>query len=350
MIIKPAKNFERGAQYHLNLDVELIEGCSFAPAGHVMATEQFVLANNQSLTSNSFASQSASTKLNLFEDDGVISIVGTNFKLTFARETGLLVNWLQDNNQLIVSPLVDNFYRAPLDNDIGVSEVDNLDPNAWEARWVDAGIGNWQRKCRRINAIYSPVDVRITCVFDYEYNGEICSQTQWIYTISNNGEVKVDIDLLLSEKLPALPRIGVSLAIAKQQNMPVKWLGLGPFENYPDRKSAARFGCYNLPLDDLHTAYIFPTDNGLRSDCTLLEIGDLRVTGEFLFAASKYSQNQLAIAKHTNELAAKDVVHVFIDHLHMGVGGDDSWSPSTHKEYLLENKQYSYSFVFKRLV
>jgi len=27
-------------------------------------------------------------------------------------------------------------------------------------------------------------------------------------------------------------------------------------------------------------------------------------------------------------------------------GGDDSWSPSTHKEYLLEQTQYNYSLTF----
>jgi len=42
-------------------------------------------------------------------------------------------------------------------------------------------------------------------------------------------------------------------------------------------------------------------------------------------------------------LLKDDYVHVHIDHKHMGVGGDDSWSPSTHKAYLLEDKCYKYS-------
>jgi len=28
----------------------------------------------------------------------------------------------------------------------------------------------------------------------------------------------------------------------------------------------------------------------------------------------------------------------------MGLGGDDSWSPKVHKEFLLKNKVYQYSF------
>jgi beta-galactosidase len=361
--IKLTTQFENGAQYHLNLDVELAHSCSFAAAGHVMATEQFVLANSQSLINTNLARPSAQlnahinnifsaksskqpiTQVNVTQNNEIISIQGLGLQLIFDRHTGLIKTWQQDNKAVIVSPLIDNFYRAPLDNDIGVSEVDNLDPHAWEARWLDAGIGKWQRICRQINANPSNEDVRITCVFDYEYEGELCAQTQWTYTVNNSGTVKIDIDVLLNEKLPPLPRVGVSLAIAKQHKLQVKWLGLGPFENYPDRKSAARFGEYNVSLDTLHTPYIFPTDNGLRSDCQLLEIGELQVHGRFLFAASVYSQNQLGAAKHTNELVADDVVHVHVDHQHMGVGGDDSWSPSTHKEYLLEQKRYSYSLT-----
>jgi beta-galactosidase len=350
-IIKPITPFEKGAQYHLNLDVELANDCSFAEAGHIMATEQFVLANRQSLISTHFAKQGAQSNtqknVSLNENNETIVIQGTGLNLIFDRQTGLIRSWQQDNKAVIASPLVDNFYRAPLDNDIGVSEVDNLDPNAWEARWLDAGIGKWQRTCQKINGISSSEDIRITCVFDYEYEDELCAQTQWTYTINESGAVKIDIDVLLNEVLPPLPRVGVSLAIAKQDNIQVKWLGLGPFENYPDRQSAARFGEYNLSLDELHTPYIFPTDNGLRSDCRLLEIAGLQVRGEFLFAVSFYSQNQLAAAKHTHELVTDDIIHVHIDHQHMGVGGDDSWSPSTHKKYLLERNQYSYSLIFQ---
>ena len=33
----------------------------------------------------------------------------------------------------------DRFTRAPLDNDIGVSEATRIDPNAWVERWKAAG-------------------------------------------------------------------------------------------------------------------------------------------------------------------------------------------------------------------
>ena len=342
--------FKAGAQYHLNLDVALINNSSFACAEHVLNTEQFKLINCQSLSADAFspalANASAHGTVNISETDTQLSIEGGTFKLVFNSQSGLIEQWLHNQTQVIKSPLVDNFYRAPLDNDIGVSEVDNLDPNAWEARWLRAGIGQWQRTCRSFEVVQSKVDIRIKCVFSYEFNGAVQAKTTWLYTLNNTGEISLNVDVQLNDTLPPMPRIGLSTTLNKQSDTQVNWLGLGPFENYPDRKAAARLGYYSAQHNELHTPYIFPTDNGVRSDCQLLSVNNLTVTGTFLFAASEYSQSMLTQAKHTNELVADDCLHVHIDHQHMGVGGDDSWSPSTHKEYLLEQKQYSYSLTF----
>jgi beta-galactosidase len=351
--IAPSSELAAGAQYHINIDVELINDCSFAQAGHVMATEQFSVPNSSSLSKLATGPLDLSIQRNceliLNESADSIDIQGGNFAITFDRKTGLIGQWEHANKTVIVRGLEDNFYRAPLDNDIGISEVDNLDLNAWQARWLLAGLGKWQRTCRQIQAVSSTADIRVMCLFDYEYEHKgtstIQAQTKWVYSVNSMGIITLDIDVHLNEALPPMPRIGLSLAIEKQPQSQVSWLGLGPFENYPDRKAAARFGQYKLPLSELHTGYVFPTDNGLRSDCQKLNVNNLHVVGEFSFAASLYSQDTLTIAKHTNELVADDVIHLHIDHLHMGVGGDDSWSPSTHKAYLLEGKQYRYSLT-----
>ena len=144
-----------------------------------------------------------------------------------------------------------------------------------------------------------------------------------------------------------MPRIGMQTAVpVANKPTSITWQGLGPFENYPDRKAAARYGRYTLPIEEMQTCYIFPTDNGLRCGCTQLEVSGLKAKGQFYFNVSEYGQAQLDEAKHTCDLTPQDCVFVYIDHAHMGVGGDDSWSPSTHKAFLLEEKQYRYSVCF----
>jgi beta-galactosidase len=36
---------------------------------------------------------------------------------------------------------------------------------------------------------------------------------------------------------------------------------------------------------------------------------------------------------------------VHVDYRQMGLGGDDSWSPRVHPEYLLKAKSYTFGFT-----
>ncbi len=102
---------------------------------------------------------------------------------------------------------------------------------------------------------------------------------------------------------------------------------------------------YIASIDDMHTPYIFPTENGLRCDVRQLDIDNLRIEGLFHFSVSRYSQDSLKNARHQHELEADDYLYLRIDGYHMGVGGDDSWSPSVHPEYLLDDSFYRYSLT-----
>lgn len=37
------------------------------------------------------------------------------------------------------------------------------------------------------------------------------------------------------------------------------------------------------------------------------------------------------------------IVQVHLDHKHMGIGGDDSWTPCVHDKYLIPPEPYSFS-------
>ena len=60
---------------------------------------------------------------------------------------------------------------------------------------------------------------------------------------------------------------------------------------------------------------------------------------------SEYGQEQLMSAAHEHELTTEEGLYVYLDGYHMGVGGDDSWTPSTKPEYQLTGKRYTWSFT-----
>jgi beta-galactosidase len=368
LVITPNIEFVPDATYHLNIDVVLKNDCDWANAGHVLDTEQFEIANTAGFSgltaadfsplasasthtgdaSNSENKDKAKQKVTVERTETQVNIHAASNHFVLDANTGLLTSWLANGEEQLSAPLEDNFFRAPLDNDIGVSEVDNPDPNAWESRWRRAGIGQWQRSCVDVDIVECAHDVRVTALFNYHYNNALVAATSWCYRVDATGTLALDVQVKLADTLPAMPRIGLQWAVphSSQTEGNIQWKGLGPFENYPDRLAAARFGSYSESIASMHTPYIFPTDNGLRSDCRELSINAVKVAGDFHFAVSPYGQKQLDEAKHTCDLTTADSTYVYIDHAHMGVGGDDSWSPSTHKAFLLEKKAYRYFLSF----
>ena len=48
---------------------------------------------------------------------------------------------------------------------------------------------------------------------------------------------------------------------------------------------------------------------------------------------------------HTIDLVERDLVHLDIDHLQMGVGGEDSWWAQPLDKYQIQPKEYNYHFM-----
>ena len=85
------------------------------------------------------------------------------------------------------------------------------------------------------------------------------------------------------------------------------------------------------------------SSTALRSDTTELELNNLKVIGDFHFSVSAYDQAKLRDAKHPTDLIPNDYLSLYIDGSHMGVGGDDSWSPSMKQPYRLDQKHYRWT-------
>jgi beta-galactosidase len=60
-----------------------------------------------------------------------------------------------------------------------------------------------------------------------------------------------------------------------------------------------------------------------------------------------YSLEALNESKQTHQLERGENIYLHLDYKQMGLGGDDSWNPRVHPEYLLIEKQYKYAFRMK---
>lgn len=330
-----------GKEYHLNLGLKLASDTGWAKAGHITTEEQLSLPSKVELMVSLAKSKVADVAVQDSENVLQISIADQHFCVS--KQSGHLNSWKKAGVETLAAACRDNFYRAPLDNDIGVSEVNRVDPNAWAAQWQEWGLDNLQSRCTDLNWHQEKDAFVVVSNHCHCANGVEIINTQWRYSFNEKG-VNVDVQVDCSKELPSLPRVGMEWQLAQTPTQ-VSWTGRGPFENYPDRIAAARFGRYTLPFSDMHTDYIVPSENGLRCDTQRLQLDSLQVAGDFHFAVGPYSIKQLAEATHTWQLK-NEGCFLRIDTKHMGIGGDDSWNPSVHPEFLLCEKSYRYQVSF----
>jgi len=325
----------------LTVRVEQPQATAWSEAGHISAWQQWKLEEKLRLVRPSRVS--SAPQLDVSESN--FTVVANNTRWQFDRHSGLLTQyWISDEAQL-VSPLTDQFTRAPLDNDIGVSESTRIDPNAWVERWKAAG--HYQAEATLLHCAADTLSnaVLITTEHAWQYQGETLFVSRKSYRIDGNGEMQVTVDVDVASSTPHPARIGLRCQLAQVAER-VNWLGLGPHENYPDRLGAACFDRWDLSLDEMYTPYVFPSENGLRCGTRELYYGAHQWRGDFLFNISRFSQQQLMETSHRHLLQPEAGTWLNIDGFHMGVGGDDSWSPSVSPEFQLSAGRYHYQLVW----
>ncbi|MDK9366390.1 beta-galactosidase [Lelliottia wanjuensis] len=327
----------------LNLDVFQTAATRWSPAHHRCAWDQFPLPAPLYVATPVVGP----AKPALTVKEAVLEVTHQGQRWQFDRTSGDLAQWWNNGTATLRSPLTDNFTRAPLDNDIGVSEATRIDPNAWVERWKAAGMYNLTPRLLHCDGEQRTHEVAITTRHAWEFNGKTLFLSHKVWTIDSHGVLRGDVQIQVASDIPEPARIGLSCQLADAPDS-ASWLGLGPDENYPDRKLAARQGRWTLPLDALHTPYIFPTENGLRCDTRELAFGTHQLQGQFHFSLSRYGQQQLRDTTHHHLLEAEPGCWLSIDAFHMGVGGDDSWSPSVSPEFILPHRALRYAFSWRQ--
>jgi len=128
----------------------------------------------------------------------------------------------------------------------------------------------------------------------------------------------------------------------------------GPHENYSDLYIAAHYGRYEMAIEDLYFPYGKPQENGNRKDVHRVVLSGkgmptMEVTAAqgINFSAHQYTLENLIEAKHLPDIQEGDFVTLNLDHAQMGLGGDTSWRPQVHEEFLLDEDTYRFSYIIR---
>ena len=159
-----------------------------------------------------------------------------------------------------------------------------------------------------------------------------------------SGRLEVTLRYDPAEGLPEPPEFGMIMKLDADYNR-VRYYGLGPEENYIDRRSGAKLGIWKYRAEENLTPYLLPQECGNRTGVRWAEITDAAGRGLRIFlnggefSALPWTPHELENAAHGFELPPVCYTVLKMSARQMGVGGDNSWGARTLDEYLLDVSQ-----------
>ncbi len=345
-----------GAVYHLTIGCSTRADLLWAESGHEVAWEQF------SMPFLEIPAQAViSTSLLTAEREGkFLKLSGDGFAYAIDTTSGRIASILLDGKELIrQGPLV-NVWRAPLANDLDswnfwhtemghVTEgMGKESANGWRSIGLDQLVQDVDQFHTEIQSQRADIWIEASL---HAMNFTTGFKVHYHYTISGSGEIEISTRVSPRGNMTKwIPKLGLQMELSEDMQQ-VDWLGRGPFENYPDRKTGARVGRYSTTVEENYVPYIIPQDYGNRTDTYWCQLTDssgkgLLISSDelFNFSAQKYSTENLDRAHYPFQLKEEPGVTLNMDHRVTGVGGT---ALSVLNPYRVLPGDYEFSFYIK---
>ena len=289
--------------------------------------------------------------------EGSTGVRAAPWEAVFDAAKGALVSYTLGGKQMVESPLQPCLARAATENDLGAGQDRRM------AHWRNAEFKVAEFAVEETDSCYR-VAVEFVPIKDFAY-------IRMTYNIYADGVVEAveefkDAGNLENGKL--INRIGMEFAMPGEYST-FEFFGLGPFENYCDRSSAALMGHYVQRVEDqYHYGYVRPQESGTKTQLKWMKVVDdngagLEISSDVKFSASALpfhwkeldvrmlGNNQahsLELRKNAYEgQRSLGKTWVNFDLVQMGLGCINSWGAWPRMEHLVIPKEYTFRFVLR---
>ncbi|MFW9900801.1 MAG: beta-galactosidase domain 4-containing protein, partial [Candidatus Thorarchaeota archaeon] len=341
-----AKKVNPNTEYHLKISSALEEDMIWAIKGHILAWDQFTIPYEVPKLSEMNINEMG--EIIVEEFDAYFIIKGKDFNFRFSKIMGAIESYSYRNMDLIIKPLIPNFWRALTDNDRGIVDFGMKPIPSVDKNWRNTEISR-----KVINIEYKKVNPQLFQIKVQSTIKNSKNPLDIIYYFYGNGGVIIKNSISPSRDMV---RFGMQTSISKEFNKMI-WYGRGPHETMLDRKTGAAIGIYSGLVEDLITPYIKPQENGNRTDIRWIALTNKEgngllvsdVGGKFLSTSAwPYNMDDLESATHNYELPRRDFITLNLDYTQKGVGGDFPALAAVHSKYRLKgDNNYSYSFFLR---
>lgn len=336
----------QGAEVHVTLSFILARDTAWAARGHEVAWAQFELPVRAKRPAR--VPRAAGRSLRLVEQPDMFVVGGADFEVRFDRIHAVIAAWQSNGVTLLNAGPRLNFWRATTDNDRGWDNAKS---------WREAGLFRLQHRTDGVEAAALDnggvrIVARVRIAPPVLGNAFVCD---YAYTIAGNGVIEIEAHGVPQGAWPSsLPRIGLQMTVPLDLNR-FAWFGRGPGESYPDSLQSNRVGRWTAGLDDLYTPYVFPQENGNRSDVRWVALTDARGMGframgrpTINFSAHRFTTMDLEQARHTYELVPRDGITLNLDYRHNGIGSA-SCGPRPWAQYILKPEEFRFAVALQPL-
>jgi beta-galactosidase len=280
------------------------------------------------------------------DDNEVIRIVSENADITFSRSTGILDSCVKDGRRYLNRGPRECFSRP-------YSGVDACRDWGRDRIWRIFDEGNLTRRLRRLSALPIGNDrVQVESVREVTFRHtphEIVVSAR--YEIGSEGMMKMVTTFEVDPSLGDLPRLGMEIIVAEGFE-DLEYCGLGPHENYRDRRHSSKLGVFKSSIEKQHFPFIPPSENGGHEETRWLILSDhgrhaIRIDSAvpFHFDVHHNSIEDYMNANHEHELERRRESYLHIDAQHTGIGGEMGWSTVLDRESRTEAVNNSLVFT-----
>ncbi len=261
------------------------------------------------------------------EEHGVLTMTCADTEYRFDLSDGLLHGISVSGHQLLTAPAELTLWRALTDNDRRVRAL-------WERAHLEhAGLVVQRTECQ---SHATKASLHVYGVVSAPSRRPIYN-IHVIYTVDERGlsvDIKADIAfpadingnplyLPRANEVFHLPRFAFRYSFDPAFS-DLRYIGMGPFENYRDFKDHARMGQYESTVKEQFVPYVRPQECGNHTEVSELHLTNGQLDVQILpeapmeMSVLPYSLYELDQAQHLHELPPSTATHLLVN---AGVGG-----------------------------
>ncbi|MBA9028143.1 glycoside hydrolase family 2 TIM barrel-domain containing protein [Peribacillus huizhouensis] len=322
------------------------ESTLYANEGHLITSESFLIPATK--VEKEYISKALDAEMKIEEDQTQLILENDQFRTVFSKVHGILLSYQINGEEIIQKGPELTLWRAVIDNDMYKKDD-----------WIN------KHFLKNAKEQFVSIEYQVNEGFvDVEIKKYMSSINQawgfnliYHYRITQDGVLNLHLKgekVLRGNEIPQmLPRIGISMNLNNEYN-DVTWYGRGDSESYQDSKRSQSIGLYHKCVEEMHTDYVYPQENGSRCDTSFLALtkGNQSILFNFKelrdFTIHDYETNALEEAKHRGKIEKSPYNVLTIDYRQSGLGSNSCGEEQLPK-YRVQIEDFEIGLEIRRI-